>query len=187
MIKLEEGKEKFLNRYNFNRTIEKALVESIKVSVGRNSTYSTDIENSIKKQIHIFWKDKLKDYSKKYKENVSREVYINDVLTLKQNMNEKFPNCFNHPKYKNDKGFRIAHAQKSLSVYLKHLWCLDLINEPPMCPIDNIILTKIGLKYPQNTWGHLNNKDEFLGKSKGIVDFANRDNLSVCMWELFNF
>ncbi|MFC6523179.1 hypothetical protein ACFQAT_28865 [Undibacterium arcticum] len=38
-------------------------------------------------------------------------------------------------------GYRIAHAQKSLSLVLKHMWCHGfLTNPPPVCVIDSIIL-----------------------------------------------
>lgn len=34
-------------------------------------------------------------------------------------------------------------SQKIVSLMLKYLWCLDLIEEPPICPLDRHILSKI--------------------------------------------
>lgn len=38
---------------------------------------------------------------------------------------------------------RIGAAQKALNLYLKHLWCLGEIPEPPHCPIDAVVLGKV--------------------------------------------
>ncbi|WP_304142265.1 hypothetical protein [Mesoflavibacter zeaxanthinifaciens] len=189
MNNIENAKKDFLDRYNPNREIKKALELSIKASVQRNPTYSNEIETNskIRKDIILFWKEQLAGFSKNYKDKKSLDTYFQNVIDLKNIMNSKFTDAFNHSRYINDKGFRIAHSQKSLSVYLKHLWCLGLISEPPMCPIDNIILTKIGLKYPQNKWGYINTEIEFKMKSNLIISYAEKNNLSVCKWELLVF
>lgn len=42
---------------------------------------------------------------------------------------------------RSEHGYRIAHAQKSLSLVLKHMWCHGfLTNPPPVCVIDAVIL-----------------------------------------------
>ncbi len=40
-------------------------------------------------------------------------------------------------------GFRVGIAQKALNLYLKYLWCLGKITEPPHCPFDSIIISEI--------------------------------------------
>lgn len=42
--------------------------------------------------------------------------------------------------------FRIGNAQKVLNLYLKYLWCSDLVHTPPHCPLDYKILDKGGVK-----------------------------------------
>jgi hypothetical protein len=39
--------------------------------------------------------------------------------------------------------FRIGVAQKALNLYLKYLWCIDLIPEPPNCPFDRTIIQEL--------------------------------------------
>lgn len=39
--------------------------------------------------------------------------------------------------------FRIGVAQKALNLYLKYLWCLGEVAEPPHCPFDNIIISTL--------------------------------------------
>jgi hypothetical protein len=38
---------------------------------------------------------------------------------------------------------RIGLAQKALNLYLKYLWCLGEIHEPPHCPLDSIVLGQV--------------------------------------------
>lgn len=185
MEQLKRAKEEFILKYNPKRDLDKALKLSIKASVQRNPTYTQHLSSNSdeRKQVRLYWQYKLKEYAEKYKGNVSMDDYVKDVLLLKEEINFKFKEHFNHPNYINDNGFRIAHAQKSL----KHLWCLDLVNEPPMCPIDNIILTKIGLKYPLNKWGYINSVEDFKNKAGLVLKESESKGLTVCEWELINF
>ena len=48
-------------------------------------------------------------------------------------------------------GIRIAQCQKSLSLYLKYLWCYGLIETPPVCPIDRVILSLCKSYYEKHT------------------------------------
>ena len=39
--------------------------------------------------------------------------------------------------------FRVGVAQKALNLYLKYLWCLGEIDEPPHCPFDNFVIREL--------------------------------------------
>lgn len=39
--------------------------------------------------------------------------------------------------------FRVGVAQKALNLYLKYLWCLGEIAEPPHCPFDNLVIGEL--------------------------------------------
>ena len=47
--------------------------------------------------------------------------------------------------------FRIGIAQKALNLYLKNLWCLGEITTPPHCPLDRLIIDKLGLKWSERS------------------------------------
>ena len=38
--------------------------------------------------------------------------------------------------------YKYGIAQKFINLSLKYHWCLDLIQEPPHCPIDSTIINK---------------------------------------------
>jgi hypothetical protein len=95
-------------------------------------------------------------------------------------MNKHFSLAFRqekHPKYSTDPGFRISHAQKSISVFLKHLWCMDIIPQPPQCPVDRMILERAGRRYPDTKWGYVNTIEEHMKKIKHLQDAASKQSL----------
>jgi hypothetical protein len=84
-------------------------------------------------------------------------------------------------------GFRIAHAQKSLSLVLKHYWCNNVIAEPPCCPVDRRILTIAGDRQPK--WTDLDHMNDYRTKLGILRCAAQRDPVgpSLAEWELVNF
>lgn len=73
-------------------------------------------------------------------------------------------------------------AQKILNLFLKYCWSLDWItNEPPDCPIDSRILSK--LKWNGNPWSKMNEND-YNDVMKRVEKESKTKNLSRAMWEL---
>lgn len=87
-------------------------------------------------------------------------------------------------------GFRIAHAQKSLSLVLKHFWCNDEIGEPPCCPVDRRILTIAGAKGSAAKWTHLDTLHAYHEKlnwlRKASASFEIQP-IPLAQWELREF
>lgn len=87
-------------------------------------------------------------------------------------------------------GFRIAHAQKSLSLVLKHYWCNGVLGEPPCCPVDRRILTTAGAGQQEARWTDVDTVPQYLGKlallstAAGASRFAP---ISLAEWELEAF
>ena len=55
--------------------------------------------------------------------------------------------------------FRIGVAQKALNLYLKHLWCLDWIYEPPHCPFDNGIIRLLRPTPRETLWTQMDSRE----------------------------
>lgn len=186
---IDHFKYSFLNRYNPERTEEKAIELSIKAAVQHNSLYSKSASNDDRKVIRHVWAEALRIISEKYKsEEVSDEIYLADIIELKDLMNNQYSDYFmseTHPKFNYDPGFRISHSQKSIGVYLKHLWCLGEIKAPPQCPVDAIILKVAGQKYPNTKWTHINSIDEHLSQVEILSKMAG--DLPLPEWELKSF
>lgn len=169
MCDTEEKKQDFIRNY--------AAQLSIQVSLRQNTLYKKDLKDH--KIIRSFWKRKLKCISID-KNILSEEVYIKEILQLKSEMNKNFSDYF----YKD--GFKISHSQKSISVYLKHLWCHGFIGIPPQCPVDRKIINEIPRNISLNRcWTSINDIDEHMKIIGELRKIAN--NVPLAEWELCNF
>jgi hypothetical protein len=83
-------------------------------------------------------------------------------------------------------GFRIAHAQKSLSLLLKHLWCNGVLGEPPCCPVDRRVL-QIANARNRAAWTKLDDLDDYRAALAVLRDACEASPLapiSLAEWEL---
>lgn len=185
-------KEAFLNRYNPHRSIDTAISKSITASVQHNPTYHKDINQDLHDTVNNSWREFLLELIERYSHPSGVDSYEKDIERLKKHMNKNYTNAFMgtpHHRFNTDPGFRISHAQKSISVFLKHLWCMNKIETPPQCPVDSIILKRAGSKYPNNTWIHVNSIDEHRAKIRILENAKNNEtpSLSLAEWELRKF
>jgi hypothetical protein len=123
------------------------------------------------------WLKLLCQRSLKYKTKIiSKKDYFDDVEEIKDAMNMEFSEIIN---------FQYSHAQKSMSIFLKHLWCIERINEPPSCPIDSIVLKAAGLG--NERWTQIHTKEKFIELFERIEDHAHMNSKSIAQWELEEF
>lgn len=187
---IKSAKEKFLTRYNTSHSIEKAKSLAIRAAVQHNSLYHENTSIKDKSEVRDAWGKKLMKLSEKYSNKITTQDYYLDISELKDYMNKNFGVFFKnepHLKYGYDPGFRISHSQKSLSVFLKHLWCMELIANPPQCPVDRIILTHIGQKSKNASWGYINTIEEHHSKIRLLEEFIKPTTTSLSIWELLIF
>lgn len=172
-------KDDFLNRYNLNRTKDMALSKAISAAVQHNKLYN-GVEKKGRKAIRLHWSNLLIELSDRYAlENWNEDKYEEEIVRLKEAMNAEFTASID---------FRISHSQKSISVFFKHLWCLDLLPQPPQCPVDRIILTRANAPYAQRSWGYVNDLEAHREKYNLIREKASIDGFeNVVQWELENF
>jgi hypothetical protein len=192
---LKAAKSAFLNRYNSaccnsDLPLQQAALDALMSASQHNSLYAKSVSERERGCVREYWKTLLGTLAHKYESRVSTSQCEADIQELRQTMNEHFADRFRsdrHPKYKYDPGFRISHAQKSLSVFLKHLWCRDMIETPPQCPVDSIILEKAGLRYPVTRWAYVNSIDEHRRKIARLAQCAMACGLELAEWELLKF
>ena len=172
-------KEKFLERYNKSKSQEEALSKSISAAVQHNKIYN-DVDSKDRIIIREYWSSQLVDLAERYKvECWSDDSYEQEVQGLKEKMKARFPEIID---------FRISHAQKSLSVFLKHMWCLGLAPTPPQCPVDRIILTNAKAPYNKRSWGYVDSITEHKVLYDIIKQAAYQSGYTdVALWELENF
>lgn len=183
-MSLEQAKQNFLIRYNEGRTIEKAISRAISAAAQHNPLYIDGISQYRRNPIRDFWAQKLIQIAEKYVAEQEVAVYETDILDLKQAMNDRYGKYF---RINGDQtGFRISHSQKSISVFLKHLWCMGLIETPPLCPVDRIILGIAGHRNPVLPWTRVNTIEQHRDHVQLLLTAGNAYP-KLAHWEILHF
>jgi len=188
--------KQFLRKYNPGRTLDEALDKAINASVQLNPLYKNVLDPDIRRARNIRrarseavrrrWKAYLIELIPRYKSKQCVSNYERDIENLKQLMNKEFlrndeSGAFRPP------GFRISHAQKSISVFLKHLWCMCEVATPPQCPVDRQILEKA--RCPDPRWTYVNSICEHRKKIRCLEEAKAKDDPDepLAKWELRQF
>ncbi len=106
-------------------------------ALGRSKTYSASAGEEAKNRFRNALREKLDELSVLYKSAVTEEDHLSNIETLSNDLTSRFHHCLRNGR------FRIGIAQKALNLYLKYLWCVDLISEPPHCPFDSIVICNL--------------------------------------------
>ena len=129
----------------------------------------------------------LETLADEYVDAASSEKYEADLVRLQTHMNRGYGQFFRqarHPKFGYEPGFRISHAQKSLSLVLKHFWCLDLVAMPPQCPVDRPALVAARAGELNSKWTDVNSIAAHKYKMQFLAEAAAKENLTIAEWEL---
>jgi hypothetical protein len=110
---------------------------SIIGAMGRSKTYSESASEEDRNSFRIVLREKLDLVSLKYESSVTEEEHLSIIKKLSDDLTSQFSHCLRKTR------FRIGIAQKALNLYLKYLWCADLIAMPPHCPFDSIVITHL--------------------------------------------
>ncbi|RAJ17824.1 hypothetical protein [Olleya aquimaris] len=92
--------------------------------------------------------------------NISDDVHIENIKSVQQYTS-------NFGKLLTNGQFNFGVSQKLLNLYLKYLWCLKVIPEPPHFPVDRVIQQKLKLK-PIIAWTKIETPEDYMS----IVNFA---------------
>ncbi len=175
---INKAKIAFKNRFAGTDPAQLAIMAATQ----RARLYTPDQNNA---DIRNEWEKYLQKLAKKYSKKQDEGTFISDVEELKAHMNKEFPadkKRFMNGQDGYDKEFRVAHAQKSLSVYLKHLWCRGKVDLPPVCPVDGIMLKHVG---NNDAWTKVNSIEEYRSHLALMKTAAENSGFaSVAEWEL---
>ena len=151
----------------------------------KHPVYEKHVSEDKKEEFKKFKDDvkkKLEKYKKIYeKGEISSEEHIKNIMEFAKELTEK------HHKILHNNKFRIGIAQKLLNLYLKYLWVLGRIDEPPHCPFDNKIITKLSkeskvIEDMRIRWTCLDNIEDYKKLVKEAVNLVKP--LSLAEWEL---
>lgn len=200
---IKARQRKFITSYHFPKNDSspqmKAMTAAVNASVRTRNypVYSND--SSMHREAVTLWKTQLEKLGEKYKTTKqNKEQFLKDVYSLKECIdNSEYASAFAGGE------IRIGQCQKSLSIYLKWMWCQgELAEVPPVCPIDGRILSKCykvlkHLPYPDKVklklisstrWSILNDKETYEKLVEITEDVTKKQKEEkTCIWELFTF
>jgi hypothetical protein len=172
-----------------------ALDDAMTSASKRTRLYEMPSDPRVRATVRAFWRDLLRDRLEAYEAGgaafATDAQYERDVMGLRATMNTNFPGVFLQRRLKSfDSGFRVAHAQKSLSLVLKHGWCNGVVEMPPQCVVDRRVLKVAGATQVERRWTDVNTWDEHLTKIDILAAAARRHAdwpLTMAEWELWAF
>ena len=128
---VQEYLDKFLDQETLALTVNGAL--------GRNRTYRDSVGSDRRRAFRESLRGCLNSRLEEYRaERVSEDRHVANIDALSSGLSDRYQEILI------DGRFRIGTAQKALNLYLKYGWARGMIPEPPHCPIDSIVLKKIG-------------------------------------------
>lgn len=148
---------------------------SVLGALGRSKTYSESASDQDKDRFRIALRKNLSEIGNRYVSPVPEEEHLSNIKKFADDLTLNFSHCLENGR------FRIGIAQKALNLYLKYLWCVDLIPMPPHCPFDSIIINRLPDCRALN-WTVIDTIDEY----KELVDAAIEETggKAIAEWEL---
>ncbi len=211
---IKQAKRTFLDRYNPEREVDRALSRAIAAAVGHNQLYGANLPTVIKREIRGVWAAYLKMIASRviliaqgldnepinwddpqafrgqqfqapspinvrFYDAQAEARYVALITGLRDEMNRRFMAHFC------DGGFRISHSQKSISVFLKHLWCMGCSPMPIQCPIDRHVLGLLPNGKQFGPWTLVNDIQTHSATILALKQISGAKPLAE--WELVNF
>ena len=167
MKKITKEQEKFI--------VQTILSNTQSSSFQRGCVYVKKISKRDKRKLVIAFHEKLRSLEKIYRKEVFEKDHIENIEKFKDGLSKEFPAVLRGKK------MRFGPAQKAVNLYLKFLWCRGYIEMPPHCPIDGIVLTKVGSNIK---WTELDDVEEYKKIIELIRARAKAGKQSIAEWEL---
>jgi hypothetical protein len=112
------------------------------------------------------------------KNQVTDERHLENIVELCQLLTKK------HGEILSEKTFRLGMGQKVFNLYLKYLWCIGEIAEPPHCPFDSIIIAKLSKENRNVKWTQMTDKATYEKLVKSAKVESSKVGKSIAEWEL---
>jgi len=165
--------------------VSECWILSWNASVQRAHLYKKDVPDNEKSQ---FEKEKGKfrkaliqfienELLPNYGNQVSEEQHLDNILYLSEH-GTKIGKKVLRPG-----GYKIGVAQKLFNLQLKYLWCLGVVEKPPHCPVDRVMIEKTYLR-DKVAWTKIDDIDEYVKVIEAMKDVALSSGISLAEWEL---
>jgi hypothetical protein len=163
------AQRKFLDDQLFGMTLA--------ATARRSNLYAAYLSEAQRKPFQASLRGALESYAQRYTAPVLERHHLKHVNGLAEDLTRRHSGLLEAGR------LRFGHAQKALNLYLKYLWCVGRIPEPPHCPIDSLILRKVP-GFTEVRWTQLATATEYMSIITAAKVQASAKNLSLAQWEL---
>jgi hypothetical protein len=146
--------------------------------VQRGQNYAPRSAN--KEEFRRALRDYLDRMAEAYRAPVAEEGHLQNIVSLKKQLSVSCGGL------RDERGFRIGSSQKALNLFLKYLWCLGEIPEPPHCPFDRRIIEELP-KEVQCSWVNCDDIQHYKRWVAEARKIAEKESLSLAQWELCTY
>lgn len=162
----------FMHSQIMSLSVSAAVVRSRPLPV-----YCSEASEELRRGVQLAIRAKLAGFEPQYIETQSDEAHVQNITDLATSISQ------GHAATLVNGVLRIGTAQKALNLYLKYLWCLGRIKEPPHCPIDAIVLGHAH-EVANVRWTQMNDIEEYKRCINSLRLQAQERKLSLSCWEL---
>lgn len=154
------------------------LTLSLLGALARSNTYLKNTPENVRQNLRETMRTKLDKLARQYEVQISGEVHLTNIEEFANEMSTEFS------QYLNNGRFRIGIAQKAINLFLKYLWCADIIPQPPHCPFDGIIISRLpGCEDVK--WSKIDKIEEY--KRLVVATKQKAKDKSLAVWELIEW
>ena len=107
-------------------------------SFQRGNVYAENATAGEKRAFQDDFRRRLRALAEPYAQRVPDDVHVRTIQEFAEQLSQSHPSALANAR------LRIGTAQKAVNLYLKFLWSINVIPEPPHCPVDRIVLTALG-------------------------------------------
>jgi hypothetical protein len=155
------------------KKVELALTWSVNAAIQRNKVYNDNAPQEVHEKLRSEWAKLLHKESEAYRQR-EREISDEEHCAAIERIADVLSNNFRD--YLSGGRLRFGTSQKAFNLYLKYLWALNMAERPPHCPVDSVILGKLGI---DGSWTKCDSSEVYMTWIEAI-----RRRLNLAEWEL---
>ncbi|MDO6427562.1 hypothetical protein Q4489_11080 [Thalassotalea sp. 1_MG-2023] len=141
----------------------------------RAKIYSDSATDEDKKALKQSLKNEVAKIIINYSSPVSEAAHFSNISLIAKNINTEWSFALSN------RAISIGVIQKALNLYLKLMWCLNEIPEPPHCPLDKVIIDKLAFKH-RKSWTKITNIETYEELINQLKELSGDKSLAA--WEL---
>lgn len=141
----------------------------------RAKVYSGNATDADKKGVKQSLEKEINRKLKKYINPVTEKAHVANISSIAKAIDKKWSESLVNAS------IPIGVVQKAFNLYLKLMWCLKEIPEPPHCPLDKVIIDKLPFKH-RKSWTKIKGIETYKTLVVELKKIAGDKSLAV--WEL---